>query len=169
MHTRRNLAIIARQEAEKGYHGNIPGQVINIEPLIEPFPPMPIEQWDGLWCAAFVHYCCNLSGFSIPVRPNDTPCTMAGCIAWEKWAIADSRVDYIPGDMPEFVPEAGDIVLFNCVFENKPHDHIGIVLNATPYELITAEGNVENVSVVIHRKRDNHIRAYIRLPDGFIY
>ena len=170
MHKRADLAAIARQEAMRNFHGNLPGQPLNIQPLVVPFPPMDIDKWDGLWCAAFVHYCCNKAGFRIPARPAEArSCTLGGCIAWEEWAMADPRVIYVSGRDESFTPEPGDIVLFDRVFEDHPHDHIGIVLEYSDDELITAEGNVANVSAIVHRKRDHHIRSYLRLSDGFTY
>lgn len=35
--------------------------------------------------------------------------------------------------------------------------------------IITAEGNVENVSRILERKKNSHIRAYIRIPGNFSY
>ncbi len=49
------------------------------------------------------------------------------------------------------------------------HDHIGIVLENYDNYIITAEGNVENVSRILERKKNSHIRAYIRIPDNFSY
>jgi len=36
----------------------------------------------------------------------------------------------------------------------------------TEASIITTEGNVNNISVVIERKKDAHIRAYIRLGEA---
>ena len=47
--------------------------------------------------------------------------------------------------------------------------HIGIVLEKREHTLLAAEGNVNNVSGIIERAMDDHIRAYIRIPDGFQY
>jgi len=35
--------------------------------------------------------------------------------------------------------------------------------------LVVAEGNFNNVSCVVERKRDTHIRCYIRIPLDFRY
>ena len=67
------------------------------------------------------------------------------------------------------VPETGDIVLYDRVFENKEHDHIGIVLENRNRTILAAEGNVNNISGIIERSIDEHIRAYIRIPDGYRY
>jgi len=45
----------------------------------------------------------------------------------EEFAIGDSQIVYYK-DEEDFIPEAGDIVLYDRVFENKEHDHIGIVI-----------------------------------------
>ena len=83
---------------------------------------------DGLWCAAFVYHCVVLAGFKIPVWPTESSFYFAGCIAWEEWAQADSRIEYHNGNDNTFQPAAGDIVLFDRVFHNTAHDHFGIVL-----------------------------------------
>jgi len=79
----------------------------------------------------------------------------------------NSRLEYHPIDDLSFHPEAGDIVLFDNVFVPAGHDHIGIVLECSNESLLTAEGNVNNLSVVLMRQRDHHIRAYIRIPNHF--
>ena len=110
-----------------------------------------------------------LAGFKIPVHPKESSCSLAGCVAWEEWAQADSRIEYHSGNDKAFHPAAGDVVLFDRVFNNTDHDHIGIVLENYDDHIITAEGNVENVSRIIERKKNSHIRAYIRIPDNFLY
>lgn len=46
---------------------------------------------------------------------------------------------------------------FNKVFNNTDHDHIGIVLENYDDYIITAEENVENVSRILERRKDNHL------------
>jgi chemotaxis signal transduction protein len=65
------------------------------------------------------------------------------------------------------LPDKGDIVLYDKVFCNEPHDHIGIIIEATKDLIIVAEGNINNVSGVIERKKNNHIRGYIRIPNDY--
>ena len=67
------------------------------------------------------------------------------------------------------VAEAGDMVLYDRVFENREHDHIGIVLEKRDHTILAAEGNVGNISGIVKRPIDDHIRAYIRIPDGYRY
>lgn len=112
---------------------------------------------------------CRIGGLKIPVRPKESSCSLAGCIAWEEWARADNRIEYYRGNNNDFQPAAGDIVLFERVFNDTEHDHIGIVLENYDDYIITSEGNVENFSRVLKRRKDDHIRAYIRIPDEFSY
>lgn len=156
------LAETARELALRCYHGYVSGTESNIDEIIAPFPGWTKREADGLWCAAFVYFCCRQAGYSFPIRPVEgLICNLAGCIAWEEWAHADERLAYV---LPE-APEAGDIVLFDRVFDGSEHDHIGIVVAVRDDEITVAEGNFNNVSAVVARKRDDHIRCYIRLPE----
>lgn len=167
--TREQLAQVAKEMALVPFHGAAKGQKSNLGPIVRPFPRWSVEAADGVWCAAFVYYCCREAGFAFPIRPKECrTCHLAGCIAWEEWAVGDSRVEYHPrGD--GFAPEPGDIVLYDRVFENKEHDHMGIVLENRGHTLLAAEGNVNNVSAIVERPLDEHIRGYIRIPDGYRY
>ena len=167
--TRKYLARVAKDMARIPFHGFEEGNGSNLEPLVEPFPGWTCEEADRLWCAAFVYYCCRKAGFEIPIRPDECrSCHLAGCIAWEEFAKGDPRIEYHKGG-EGFVPEAGDIVLYDRVFENREHDHIGIILEMRGNTILAAEGNIDNRSRVIERPLDEHIRAYIRIPDGFRY
>ena len=68
-----------------------------------------------------------------------------------------------------FLPEAGDIVIYDRVFEGREHDHMGVVLRSDGNAIIAAEGNLNNASGIIERPMDAHIRGYIRIPDGYRY
>lgn len=167
MATRYELAEIARSEAMKNYHGRVMGLEPNIQPMVELFPKWKLKEADGLWCAAFVYYCCVRAGYQIPIRPKEcVSCNLAGCGAWEEFAKGDNRVGWLANTC---LPQPGNIVIFDKVFENKPHDHIGIVVEVWENSLLVAEGNVGNVSVVVERPRDEHVRGYISLPDSFVY
>jgi len=122
-----------------------------------------------MWCAAFVYYCCKKAGFEIPIKPSTCSCSLAGCIAWEEWAKADEKIIYAASGERDFMPAPGDIVLFDKVFIDKEHDHIGVVIENRDELIITAEGNVNNVSGIMERMKDSYIRAYIRLPDNYKY
>lgn len=167
--TRKKLASVAKNIAQMPLHGFIEGKESNLQQLIMSFPGWTLEEADRLWCAAFVYYCCIEAGFEIPIRPNECKiCHLAGCIAWEEFAIGDPRIEYHKSK-DSFVPESGDIVLYDRVFENREHDHIGIVIETREKTIIAAEGNINNESGIIERPKDDHIRAYIRIPDGYRY
>lgn len=167
MATKLDLANLARTEALKTWHGSVMGLKPNIQPIVELFPKWTIKEANNLWCAAFVYYCCIQAGYQIPVRPKEcVSCTLAGCGAWDEWAKKDNRIGWRSASC---IPLPGDIVLYDKVFENKPHDHIGIVLEDRGGSILTAEGNLGNVSGVVERPKDGHIRGYISLPDGFVY
>lgn len=167
--TKEHLARVARELALIPFHGAVNGQASNLAPIVAPFPTWKVAEADGVWCAAFVYYCCRETGFQFPIRPKGCrTCHLAGCIAWEEWAMADPRIEYHPGS-DGFAPAAGDIVLYDRVFENAEHDHIGIVLENRGQTILAAEGNVNNVSGLMERPLDDHIRAYIRIPDGYRY
>ena len=166
--TREKLIETARKAARKPFHGLVNGQESNLGPIVAPFPGWTLEEAEGLWCAAFVYYCVREAGFALPIRPDGCGCRLAGCIAWEEWAIGDDRIEYHRGT-DGFVPKPGDIVLYDRVFEGQEHDHIGIVLETRAHSILAAEGNVNNVSGVIERPLDEHIRGFIRIPDGYRY
>lgn len=158
----RKLAETAREMALRRYHGYVPGAESDIDEIIAPFPGWTKREADGLWCAAFVYFCCRQAGYNFPIRPVEgLSCNLAGCVAWEEWAQADEQLALIPLD----APETGDIVLFDRVFDGGEHDHMGIVVAVRDEEIVAAEGNFNNVSAVVARKRDHHIRCYIRLPE----
>ena len=167
--TREYLAKVARDMALVPFHGAVDGLASNLAPIVQSFPTWSVKEADGLWCAAFVLYCCREAGFDIPYRPGECKtCHLAACLGWEEFATSDRRIEYHKGS-ENFVPEAGDIVIYDRVFENREHDHMGIVLAMRAHMLLAAEGNVGNVSGIIERPTDEHIRAYIRIPDGYRY
>ena len=163
------LAEIARNEVMRFYHGYVSETESNLDEIIGHFPKWTKEEADGLWCAAFVYHCCRRAGYDLPIRPKEcVSSNLAGCFAWEEWAKADARVEYHVGDSG-IRPQKGDIVLFDRVFCDAEHDHIGVVVEVKRDAIMTAEGNFGNVSSLVERKLDDHIRAYIRIPDGFVY
>ncbi len=169
--TRQRLAVIAREKAQKPFHGYIEGKESNLGPIIQYFPRWNLKEADKLWCAAFVYYCCIEAGFVIPYSPRECEtCSLAGCGGWEEYAMKDSRIEYHTRD-EKFYPEAGDIVLYDRVFINQEHDHIGVILEVENGTILAAEGNTfnDNISRLVKRPIDEHIRAYIRIPDGYVY
>ncbi|MCR5611291.1 MAG: CHAP domain-containing protein [Clostridiales bacterium] len=167
--TREKLAKAAKDMALLPFHGDVGGMASNLAPIVSSFPTWNLREADGLWCAAFVYHCCTEAGFAIPYRPAECKtCHLAGCLGWEEFAAGDRSIEYHKSD-EGFVPEAGDIVIYDRVFENKEHDHMGIVLEKRERTILAAEGNVNNISGIIERSIDEHIRAYIRIPDGYRY
>lgn len=161
------LAQVARAEALRTWHGTVAGLKPNIQPIVKPFPKWKLKEAEGLWCAAFVYYCCIQAGYDFPIRPKEcASCNLAGCGAWEEWAKADNRIGWLSSAC---LPQPGDIVIYDKVFENKPHDHMGIVVEVYDRAILAAEGNLGNVSGLVERPRDGHIRGYISLPDNFVY
>ncbi|MGF7060708.1 CHAP domain-containing protein [Brassicibacter mesophilus] len=171
MTKREKLANIAKEEAQKCLHGNVMTVKSNIQPIANLFPKWALENWDGKWCAAFVYYCCIKAGFNIPVKyPNEkVTFSFAGCGAWEEWAKLHENHFYYSREDKHFLPEKGDIVLYDKVFCDKPHDHIGIIIENTNNSIIVAEGNINNVSGIIEREKNNHIRGYIRIPNDYVF
>jgi len=167
--TRQHLAHIAKSEAQRCFHGAVMQMESNLQPIAELFFGWTLEEADGMWCAAFVYYCCKKAGFKIPIKPKECTRSLAGCLQWEQWAMGDKHIAYFRANTDGFSPEAGDIVLFDNVFIDHEHDHIGIVIENRNTSIITAEGNINNVSGVVERKKDSHIRAYIRIPDNYEY
>jgi len=169
MSTRAKLAHVAKAEAQRFLHGRVMKTEHNIHAIIELFPKFCIEEADRMWCAAFVYYCCIKTGYKIPIRPRECSSSLAGCSAWEELAMADKTIVYVTACDNSFLPAPGDIVLYDNVFIDRAHDHIGIVIESRDASILVAEGNINNVSGVIERKKDSHIRAYIRLPDNYAY
>ena len=107
--------------------------------------------------------------------PSRTVRRSAAAVVWQGAAQGDKRIAYYDGQQAirdaDFVWQEGDILLYDRVFINREHDHIGILLKLEEEKLVVAEGNVgdTNCSGVVRREKDEHIRAIIRIPDGFIY
>lgn len=163
------LAQIAREKASLPFHGTTEKESTNLKPMIDLFPKWNLAGAEKSWCAAFVYYCCIEAGFSFPYSPEEcVSCSLAGCGGWEDFALGDKRVIY---SMDIAAPEVGDIVLYDHVFCDKEHDHIGIVVEILDGAILCAEGNVgdTNISGLVKRPIDGHIRAYIRIPDGYSY
>ena len=62
-----------------------------------------------------------------------------------------------------FLAEPGDLILVDSVFEGVLQDRIGIILEDREDYVLVAEGNFNNISAIVTRKKDNHIRAVIHM------
>jgi len=163
---RNHLAKLAVENAKYPFHGNVMGLSSNLQPIVDLFPTWDIENWDNRWCAAFVYYCCIESGYKIPVKHSDetVKCNFAGCSAWEAWARLDENNFYFKmGE--EFEPQVGDIILYDNVFMNQEHDHIGIIVEVQKTYFRVAEGNIGNISAIVKRPLNTNVRGFIRIPD----
>ena len=91
--TRKELFRVAKDMARAPFHGTFDGLPSNLAPIVRLFPTWSVKEADGLWCAAFVYYCCTEAGFEIPYRPNECKtCHLAACFGWEEFAINDQRI-----------------------------------------------------------------------------
>jgi hypothetical protein len=116
------------------------------------------------WCCAFVYYCCLQAGFTFPPKPiPEHRWTLGAVPAWYDWAILPENHFYFPAGDRRKTPEAGDIILFNGLIEDKDLDHIGIVVAVNAETITTAEGNFHNRSGVFQRPLAENINGYIRL------
>lgn len=163
------LAKVAIREALKPFHGYVMTLRPNIHPIINLFPKWPLKKWNNNWCAAFVYYCCLQAGYGIPMKYPDKRVkhNFAGCSSWEQWAKLPYNQFYHRKDEKSFIPQKGDIVLYNRIFIPSAHDHIGILIEYHPEHIVVAEGNFNNISAVIERPINSHIRGYIRIPENY--
>jgi hypothetical protein len=116
------------------------------------------------WCGAFVYYCCLQAGFMFPPKPvPEHRYTLGAVRAWYEWAILPENDFYFPSHDRQRTPEAGDIILFDRLIEEKDLDHVGIVVAVHDDTITTAEGNFHNRSGVFQRPLADNINGYIRL------
>ncbi len=116
------------------------------------------------WCCAFVYHCCLKAGFTFPPKPMPKHRWTLGAVpAWYDWAVMPENDFYFPADDAYRSPDAGDLILFDRLLEDKELDHIGIVLSVSPTGIRTAEGNVHNRSGIFERPATANVHGYIRL------
>ena len=94
---------------------------------------------------------------ALSLIPEDSSVTMGGSMSAHEIGLVDAQKN----GKYNFIDDRA--------FENKDHDHIGIILEKRERTILAAEGNVNNVSEIIECSVDDHIRAYIRIPDGYQY
>lgn len=85
------------------------------------------------------------------------------------WASLPEVNFYHSREDTNFTLGRGDLVIYDYVFCNKEHDHIGIVLENYSNSIRVAGGDINNVSGVMIREKNNHIRGYIRISDEYTY
>ncbi|MDB5084351.1 MAG: hypothetical protein JWN30_1237 [Bacilli bacterium] len=167
---RRMLADVAEKLASLGIEG-IPADH-NYRDICRYWPEDKIYQGiKGSWCAAFVYHCCRKAGFLLPIRYPNGMCRFAGVGAWQEWAkLPDVNFFHSASDKG-FTPLRGDIVIYEKLLTDEPHDHIGVVLSCEQEDLFVAEGNMDNKnkSSLVHRNRWGKISGYIRIDNGYHY
>jgi hypothetical protein len=116
------------------------------------------------WCCAFVYWCCQQAGYEIPIRASmDSPYTLAVVGNWIEYA--DNQKIWKDSKKLEYIPQSGDLVIFDKLLSENLLDHIGIVLSCDFKEkfIETAEGNVDKATGIFKRPIDKTIRGYICL------
>ncbi len=136
------------------------------------------EELKHSWCAAFVYHCCFEAGFILPIKHPNTDTRYAGIVGWFQWASLP-EVDFYIEDREEFVPQRGDIVVYNNLIPKEykqpndilPRDHIGIVLSSDKDSYIVAEGNVDNQNKagIVTRKLHENVDGFIRISNDYEY
>lgn len=169
MNKRAKLAGIGKNEAQKCFHGNVMSIKSNLKPMTTLFSKYDVGELDGFWCAAFVYYCCLMAGFNMPAKyPHENKnIIFVGCLDWQMWAQLPENNFFYFKDDKNFIPSTGDIVLFDNVFCDQPHDHIGIVVENRVESMVVAEGNINNISGLVEREKDAHLRGFIRIPNDY--
>ncbi|MCQ4088436.1 CHAP domain-containing protein [Saccharibacillus sp. JS10] len=121
------------------------------------------------WCAAFVYHCCMVAGFILPIRYPNASYRLAGVGAILEWAKLPETGFFHLENEEGFMPERGDIVVYNKLLSDHPHDHIGIVLSCEEHEILVAEGNRdnENYSSILRRNKKDCILGYIRIDNEY--
>ncbi|MGE5654774.1 MAG: HD domain-containing protein, partial [Bacillota bacterium] len=167
MDKRAKLADIAEALAAKPLAGDQNKSGPDVFPIIRYFPgATPDQGFD--WCAAFVYHCCMQAGLILPIKyPDPVPCRFAGVPAWQIWAQLPQTGFYHPAGVNGFVPQRGDIVVYDAIVSEAPHDHIGVVLAYMDCELTTAEGNVNNRSGIFQRDAVKNVNGYIRIDNHY--
>lgn len=164
---RKLLADIAETLANKKIYGDLNDE--DFRSIIRYFPDGYPALGSG-WCAAFVYHCCMQAGFVLPIKfRSPVSCRFAGVLAWIEWAKLSENRFYYSSEDKNFEPKRGDIVVFDNIFKNRPHDHIGIVLNNEDGVLETAEGNVNNQSGIFKRERNKKVNGFIRIDNDYKY
>lgn len=164
MSRRKILAEIAEGLALRPLIGNEDKCGPDLEQILSYFPrENPSIGFD--WCAAFVYHCCIEAGVKLPVRyPEPVSRNFAWVEAWLEWGQLFGFYHQI-SDL-SFVPEQGDLIIFDNILENGPNDHIGVLLRTEQDKIITAEGNFYNKSGIFQRTQDQ-INGYIRIDQMY--
>lgn len=163
------LANIAEELARRPLVGDEKKCGPDLAPILAYFPRDDMSVGFD-WCASFVYHCCQCAGFVLPIRyPDPVPCRFAGVNAWLVWAQLPETGFYHPAGERSFAPRRGDLIVFDNIVGNGPHDHIGVVLRRRSGVIETAEGNIDNRSGIFRRDRYQNVNGYIRIKNGYVY
>ncbi len=162
------LASISEELARRTLRGNKSKCGPELEPILSQFRKDKKKGFD--WCAAFVFHCCIEAGFSLPARhPVPVKHSFAGVSAWIQWARMSGNGFYYSARNIRFRPQRGDLIIYNNLLGQGPNDHIGVILSGRAPGLVTAEGNIGNVSGIFRRDRTRFVKGFIRIPSSYQY
>jgi len=167
---RGRLADIAEALAREDIIG-VPGDERYLE-ICRYWPDAAIyKELRNSWCAAFVYHCSRLAGLLLPIRYPNGVCRFAGVAAWLEWAQLPETLLFHKDGQDGFEPQRGDIIIYDKLLSDDPHDHIGIVLGCEETQVFVAEGNRDNqnYSCVFYRERHRCILGYMRISDDYQY
>lgn len=164
---RRLIADIAEQLAMRPLVGDENKCGSDLAPILRYFPREdPSIGFD--WCAAFIYHCCLEAGIDLPIKyPDPVPCRFAGVQAWLVWAQLPETNYFHSTTDSTFIPERGDLIIFDNLLGGGPHDHIGVVLGVEENKITTAEGNVDNRSGIFVRNRIRNVNGFVRISDSY--
>lgn len=164
---RKKIADIAEDLAAQSIHGSTDD--LRYRLICSYWPGVNVcKELHGNWCAAFVYHCCYEARLVLPIRHPLVSSRFAGVKAWLLWSQLDETGFWIDRDDVGFKPERGDIVVYDKLLSDGPHDHIGVILKTDVDHVTVAEGNVNNESAIVRRKMMN-VAGVIRIPDGYKY
>jgi len=166
--SRQRLAAIAHGLAVQTLAGNERKCGPAIEPFLAHFRSDSNEGFD--WCSAFLFHCVRQAGLELPPRGYPgMALSFAVVPAWIEWGSLAHNGYYHAADDDAFVPEIGDLVIFDDLIPNGPHEHIGVIVDMTDHAFITAEGDVDNRTGIFVRRRNRHLNGCVRIPDGLTH
>lgn len=160
------LIQFAREEGLLKLKGDINKAGYEIEKFLAPFrkelgksDPRFLDTTFGAdWCAAFVYYLVVKAGFDLDIKPFQNKRGTFGLVGiWFEWGVTEGRFRDIG-----YEPEPGDLILYDNLLSSSELDHMGIVLENQNKCCITAEGNVNNMTGIFKREKNNKIRGYIK-------
>ena len=115
------------------------------------------------WCASAVFTWWYEAGFPFATDKND-PTYLVNpkhCVSWQQWAVKTGRwVDKRNGANPNFIPKAGDAVMYST--DNATFDHIGMVYELKDGKLTSIDGNYKN-SVSYNLAYTKYVAGYVQL------